>query len=158
MKKVCVGLMLAFLMSCSTDQVLTTEEQLARDVAAIDKYLADNSITGVIIEPSGSGVRYKINGTQGTGVKPVASSKITVTYVGRLMTNGNIFDQSTSASGVEFTLSQLIEGWRIAFPLLPKGTSATLYIPSGKAYGTKSQSNIPANSNLLFDVVLKDVK
>ena len=83
------------------------------------------------------------------------TSKVTVKYTGKLMSNGAIFDQSNSAA---FTLSSLIVGWRIAFPLLNKGSKADLYIPSGYAYGVKGAlPTISANANLIFKVELIDV-
>jgi FKBP-type peptidyl-prolyl cis-trans isomerase len=33
-----------------------------------------------------------------------------------------------------------------------------LYIPSDKAYGAASQAGIPANSDLVFDITLHEVK
>ena len=60
------------------------------------------------------------------------------------------------SGGVEFfTLSGLILGWQIAFPKFPAGTSATLYVPSGLAYGTAGSSpKISPNAVLVFEVTL----
>lgn len=140
-------------LSCGKDPELTTAEQLEKDVATIDKYLADKSITALSDE---SGLRYVIT-TPGTGIKPTISSTVTVKYVGKFLDNGSIFDQSTSA--VSFPLANLIKGWQIGFPLLNKGSKATLYIPSGLGYGKQGYPPaIPSNANLIFDVELIDVK
>ena len=40
--------------------------------------------------------------------------------------------------------------------LMNKGAKATLYIPSGLAYGNQAIGDIPANSNLIFEVTLVD--
>lgn len=147
---VLAGLMI---LSCGKDPELTTEEQLEKDVATIDKYLADHSITALSDE---SGLRYEIT-TAGTGVKPTLSSTVTVKYVGKFLDSGSIFDQSTNA--VSFPLANLIKGWQIGFPLLAKGSKATLYIPSGLGYGKQGYPpTIPSNANLIFDVELIDVK
>lgn len=140
------------LASClDTPDTISFEDQLKKDIEAIDAYLATNNIDAVKDE---SGLRYIIT-TQGAGVKPTLSSTIKVNYVGKLMTNGQIFDQSTTP--VSFRLSGLIIGWQIGFQFLPAGSKATLYIPSGLAYGPNAAGSIPPNSNLIFDVELLEV-
>ncbi|HBK88887.1 MAG: FKBP-type peptidyl-prolyl cis-trans isomerase [Cyclobacteriaceae bacterium] len=157
MKKGVVGLLLV-LAACSTDKTLSTEEQLAKDVATIDKYLADNNITNAIKDASG--LRYVITTPAPAGAKiPTLANGISVKYVGKLMSTGVAFD-SHPTTAVNFgTLAGLIKGWQIGFTQFGKGTVATLYIPSGLGYGTVgSPPAIPANANLIFDVTLVDVK
>lgn len=146
---------LTLLLTCcstSSTPTLSAAEQLAKDVATIDSYLTSKGITA---QQDPSGLRYVFT-TTGTGVKPSLSSSITVKYVGKLLSTGAIFDQSTSfTSG----LSQLIRGWQIGLQLMPKGSVATLYIPSGLGYGPSGAgSAIPPNANLIFDITLTDVK
>ncbi len=154
MRKTSFGLFMLLLIGCSTDKALTTEEQLKKDVATIDKYLTDNNITA---QTDPSGLRYVVTtaGPAG-GVKPIISSTITVRYTGKLMSTGVVFDQRTTA--VKFALSGLIEGWVIGFQLLTKGSKATLYIPSGLAYKTTGSGSVPPNAILIFDVELIDVQ
>jgi FKBP-type peptidyl-prolyl cis-trans isomerase FkpA len=154
MKRVNLLLFVIILVSagCSnTDEPLSFEEQLQKDTEAIDAYLTTNNITA-LQDPSG--LRYVIT-TQGTGAKPTLTNSIKVKYKGTLLSNGQIFDQANSA--VVFKLSSLITGWKIGFQLLPAGSKATLYIPSGLAYGTGSVGSIPPNSNLIFEVELFEV-
>ena len=67
------------------------------------------------------------------------------------------FDES--ATPIVYPLAQLIRGWQIVFQLFPKGTSATLYVPSPLGYGASGyQPGIPPNANLIFDVELVDFK
>jgi FKBP-type peptidyl-prolyl cis-trans isomerase len=92
----------------------------------------------------------------GKGTVPSPSSKILVTYKGSLM-DGTVFDQSKAP--VEWPLNRMIQGWQIGFTFLPKGTSATLYIPSTLGYGQNGyHPDIPPNANLIFEVELLDVK
>lgn len=161
MKNVFAGLcMIGLLLGCSQDIAISPAQQLVKDVAAIDKYLAANSITA-IKDPSG--LRYVITGV-GTGGSPTGANFLKVKYRGTLLTTGAVFDQSANYPATPTTffstpLSGLIQGWQIAFANLSKGSVATLYIPSGLAYGTASPSAaIPANSNLVFDVTLIDFK
>ena len=144
------------LIGCSQDIPVTPAQQLKKDVAAIDKYLATNSITAV---KDTSGLRYVIK-SLGAGVTPALSNKLKVKYTGRLLTTQVIFDQSSNPPVFfENPLSSLIQGWQIGFQYLPTGSIATLYIPSALAYGTKSPASaIPPNSNLIFDVELVDFK
>ena len=149
MKKISFGLFLIVLISCSKDITVSVEEQLQKDIETIDKYLTDNAITA---ETDPSGLRYVVT-TPGTGMKPTLINKIKVRYTGKLMSNGAIFDQTTGTSTATFALSSLIIGWQIGFPLLNKGSKATMYIPSGLGYGPKGSSPaIPANAILIFDV------
>lgn len=138
---------------------LSDAEQLQKDIEILDKWLAANSIT-TLSDPSG--LRYSVT-LEGTGVKPSLTNKITVKYTGKFIKEGvapadsDVFDQATTA--VTFDLGALIAGWQIGFQLLPKGSKATLYIPSGLAYGKGGAGNsIPGNANLFFEVELIDVK
>ncbi|MEJ0054708.1 MAG: FKBP-type peptidyl-prolyl cis-trans isomerase [Bacteroidota bacterium] len=127
--------------------------QVAADTVAIDAYLADKNI---IAQKGQSGLRYVIT-QQGSGDKPSLESTVKVNYKGSLLADGSIFDQSESP--IEFPLSNLIQGWQIGFQLLPKGSKATLYIPSTLGYGANgAPPNIPPNANLVFEVELIDFK
>lgn len=127
--------------------------QLAMDTVAIDTYLAERKINAI---KDKSGLRYVIT-RQGSGTKPVISSIVTVNYKGSLLEGGKVFDQSQSP--LVFPLGNFIQGWQIGFQLLPKGTKATLYIPSSLGYGSNGyQPDIPPNANLVFNVELIDFK
>jgi len=124
--------------------------QLERDIETIDQYLADNGITAI---KDTTGIRYVIH-TLGTGPMPTLSNCIMVNYTGTLLSDGSQFDSNPS---LKYPLGGLITGWKVVFPKLPQGSKATLYIPSVYAYGTASQTKIPANSNLIFEVELLNV-
>jgi FKBP-type peptidyl-prolyl cis-trans isomerase len=129
------------------------EGRLAMDTVAIDSFLASRSLNAV---KDKSGMRYIIQ-KLGKGAKPTISSTITFKYKGVLMENGMVFDES--AAPVVYPLARLIPGWQIVFQLFPKGTSATLYVPSSLGYGVSGyQPGIPPNANLIFDVELVDFK
>ena len=89
-----------------------------------------------------------------TVLVPEVSWIVKVDYVGNLLTdpNGPPFDQN---QGIEFILSQLIVGWQIMLTQYGEGTTLTLYIPSGYAYGFAGRpGSIPSNANLIFDITL----
>ncbi|MTI22042.1 hypothetical protein E1176_13510 [Fulvivirga sp. RKSG066] len=102
-----------------------------------------------------NGLRYVINAS-GEGSNPNICNSVTVNYVGKLMSNGSVFDKSSNP--VTFPLSALITGWQIGIPLIASGGEVTLYIPSVYAYGSRGSGSIPPNANLIFDIDLLEVK
>jgi FKBP-type peptidyl-prolyl cis-trans isomerase len=121
------------------------------DIAAIDKYLTDNSIQNVIQD--NSGIRYTIN-TLGTGSYPKVTDKVTVTYTGKLLKAPNTVFNST-ASPTEYYLPGLVNAWGIILPKIPVGSAITMYVPSGMAYDIFTNvAGVPANSNVIFDITL----
>lgn len=161
MKKVFfVFSLVALFAGCAGEEIqLSDAEQLEKDIAIIDAWLIKYSPT-VLTDPSG--LRYVIT-TQGTGTKPNLANKVTVKYVGKFLKEGTEPAKSvefdSSKPTLTYNLSSFIAGWQIGFQLLPKGSKATLYIPSGLAYGKNGYgSAIPPNSNMFFDVELIDVK
>ena len=74
--------------------------------------------------------------------------------------DGNVDDNFNSTRPFPFTLGigQVIKGWDEGVQLLNPGCRATLYLPSGLAYGERAMGPIPANSILVFDVELLSVE
>jgi FKBP-type peptidyl-prolyl cis-trans isomerase FkpA len=136
-------------LSCKKKSSVNQPEE---DEKIITNYIADKKLNA---KATGSGLYYVIT-TQGTGTMPVAESIVTVKYKGYLA-DGTIFDQ-TNNGGATFNLTGVIKGWQEGIPLFNKGGKGMLLIPSALGYGSKSQGNIPANSVLIFDVELLDVK
>jgi FKBP-type peptidyl-prolyl cis-trans isomerase FkpA len=155
MKKYVIAVLVLLLAGCSEDNVLSYDDQLKKDLKAIDAYLEKNSI---VATEDISGLRLVIVEV-GTGLFPVSTSKLTVKYKG-LFLNGTVFDESRpDVSGqiqpFQTPLSGLIEGWKIAFgKYIAKGGKATLYVPSVLAYGRAGRGSIPSNANLIFEVEL----
>lgn len=144
------GVLLTFFSCFKQEDIPTFEEQLERDLAAIDAYLAQNSITA--LQDPNNLIRYVIH-EEGDGSSPGLSNCVTTSYKGKLF-NGNVFDQN---SNISFPLNGVIAGWQVGMQQLNKGDSATLYIPSGLAYGRQGVGSIPGNANLIFDVRLKNI-
>ncbi|MGE5309485.1 MAG: FKBP-type peptidyl-prolyl cis-trans isomerase [Sphaerimonospora mesophila] len=90
----------------------------------------------------------------GEEVKPGAT--ITAHYTGALVKNGIIFQSSFDfGNPISFGLDQVIKGWTDGVPGMKVGGTRRLVIPAAQAYGASSPaSNIPANSDLVFDIVL----
>lgn len=96
----------------------------------------------------------------GTGAVAAAGDTVTVNYVGAL-TNGKVFDSNQSATGFTFTLGvgQVIKGWDEGVAGMKEGGKRVLAIPAALAYGSQARGDaIPANSDLIFEVVLLKVQ
>jgi len=90
----------------------------------------------------------------GEEVKPGAT--ITAHYTGALCKNGIIFQSSYDfGDAITFGLDQVVKGWTLGVPGMKIGGTRRLIIPAEMAYGEASPApNIPANSNLVFDIDL----
>lgn len=95
----------------------------------------------------------------GTGKEVKAGDTITAHYTGAVAATGVIF-QSSLDSGQPFTspLNNLIKGWQQGIPGMKEGGERRLLIPAELAYGANPPSGIPANADLVFDIVLISVK
>ena len=92
----------------------------------------------------------------GTGEEVKPGATITAHYTGALVKNGIIFQSSLDfGKAITFGLDQVIRGWTLGVPGMKVGGTRRLIIPAEQAYGTSSPSrNIPANSDLVFDIDL----
>lgn len=110
---------------------------------------------------------------EGDGNSPLFTDTVSVYYRGELI-NGTVFDQNyTGDLNTEvhvpshFALQAkqsssvfgdgLIVGWITALQWMKEGDRVELYIPADLGYGDQSQSSIPANSVLIFDLKLEKV-
>jgi len=124
----------------------------AAELTALETYLAGKGLLGSVVRHPNN-FYYKIDET-GSGLTPNTCSTVNVTYEGKL-TNDTVFD--SNASGVSFTLNQLITGWQLGLQLIKKTGKIKLYLPPSLGYGSNAVGTIPANSILIFEVTLKDV-
>ncbi len=96
----------------------------------------------------------------GTGATVSPGTTITAHYTGALCKNGIIFQSSHDfGKAITFGLNQVIKGWTDGVPGMKVGGMRRLIIPAAQAYGSSSPaSNIPANSDLVFDIELVEIK
>jgi FKBP-type peptidyl-prolyl cis-trans isomerase FkpA len=103
----------------------------------------------------------------GTGREAIVGSNVSVHYTGWLYRplaknqHGRQFDSSRPrGEPLEFQLGagRVIKGWEQGVTGMKVGGKRTLIIPPELAYGARSMPGIPANSALIFDVELLDVK
>lgn len=94
----------------------------------------------------------------GAAVQPGAT--IEAHYTGALCKNGVIFQSSHDfGRPITFGLDQVIAGWTQGVPGMKVGGMRRLVIPAEMAYGAASPApNIPANSDLIFDIELVSIR
>lgn len=137
------------------------DQQKAADTKIIDEYIGKN---GLKTTKTASGLHYIVV-KEGTGAKPTAGQVVSVHYVGKLI-NGKEFDSSyknpqSGGKPVDFPIGQqmVIPGWEEGIMNMRKGGKSTFIIPSALGYGEAGVPNtIPANSVLVFEVELIDIK
>jgi len=97
---------------------------------------------------------------EGKGAEAVSGKAVTVHYTGTL-TDGKKFDSSLDRNE-PFTFNlgagQVIKGWDQGVVGMKVGGKRKLTIPADLAYGANAVGSIPANSTLVFEVELLDVK
>lgn len=143
---------LVFLASCGDDG-FTFEEQLALDIAAIDRYLETNGVDAEIHE---SGIRF-VATYQGDGVAPDLGGYVVMHTDFAVL--GATDSLSTSEYGASFIIdnADYLLALSLMLPEMNEGGEMTIYAPSGYCFGESSSSSIPANSNIVFDLKLEKV-
>jgi hypothetical protein len=96
----------------------------------------------------------------GTGPEVKVGDTISIDYQGTLL-DGTEFDSSYSRGEPFETVigvGQVIQGWDEGVVGMQVGGKRKLTIPADMAYGEQARGSIPANSPLLFEVELKEIK
>lgn len=96
----------------------------------------------------------------GTGAEAKAGQTVTVNYVGTL-TDGTKFDSSYDRNqpfSFKLGAGEVIQGWDQGVAGMKVGGKRKLVIPPSLGYGAQANGKIPANSTLVFEVELLDVK
>lgn len=98
---------------------------------------------------------------KGDGARAKNGSRVLMRYVGKLASNGKLFDQNTQGKPFSFVLGkgEVIKGWDIGIQGMQVGGMRRLTIPAALAYGKRGAApDIPPNATLTFDVKLLEVK
>ncbi|SFN76233.1 FKBP-type peptidyl-prolyl cis-trans isomerase [Xenorhabdus japonica] len=120
------------------------------------KYRKEFAKKAGVIETK-TGLLYKIE-KEGTGKAPKEADTVVVNYKGALI-DDKVFDSSYDRKEpLTIRLDSVIPGWKEGLQHVKKGGKITLVIPPNLAYGQASVPSIPANSTLVFDVELLDIK
>ncbi len=144
-------------------QKVEAAKLIAKDDKTLKAFFTKKSITPL---KTASGLYYTIK-EEGTGENALPGDTVVMNYTGTLL-DGTKFDSNEDTAfhhvtPFKFVLGRgaVIKGWDEGVALLKTGSKATLYIPSGMAYGPQARpgsganpKGIPANSILVFDVQL----
>ncbi len=137
-------LLLFGITSCTKD-----DDMKIRDQKIIKDYLLQEEISAF---STNSGLHYIVK-VPGNFPRPSENSTVTVHYTGKLI-NGYVFETTDGQQPVQFSLNNVIEGWKEGLQLFGVGGKGTLIIPSYLGYGGTIMPGIPANSVLIFDIHL----
>jgi FKBP-type peptidyl-prolyl cis-trans isomerase len=131
---------------------------------ATEVYADDKGKKGGKVETTSSGLSYQ-DSVVGTGAEAQKGKLVFVHYTGWLDENGakgKKFDSSRDrGTPFKFALGagMVIAGWDEGVSGMKVGGQRTLMIPPELGYGARGAGGvIPANSKLIFDVELIDVK
>ena len=153
---VCVALF-AGLISCKkADTVDSTQTFYDQNDTDLANYVSQNKLTPT---KTNSGLYYAVTTANPTGKTPAVNEEVEFTYKASLLkgaTTGAVIDSANAKQSLYylFGVGFLLQGLEEGLSKLHEGESATLLIPSYLAFGGTARSNIPAYSNLRFDVKL----
>lgn len=139
-------------------------QRLGTDSVAIDTYLTNKGLDAV---KDSTGMRYIIT-QQGTGAVPTLYDKVKFHIDYKVLTDDTKVVATQDIEPNENYLSrpvdQLADGVKKLLYTVPVGTKVTGYLPSILAFGTDGAKNanneviIPANSNVIVEIELKEIK
>lgn len=123
------------------------------DKQLIDDYIAKNNLT---MQSTPSGLRYSIE-KQGAGnIEEGADVIVKMQYSVKLLDGKEV--ETSKGNSTEMPLNRQVKGVREGITLLKKGGKGKLIIPSTAAYGDRQRGSVPANSILVYDLQIDDVK
>lgn len=138
--------------------------RFATDTTAIVKYIGtiSNSLYAnkrvLIKDPSG--IRYWYDSLSSSTTYPNLTdhSNIDITYSTRVLNAALTFDSLTVT---DMDLTKQITAWKLILPKIPEGSTVTMCVPSGYAYGSAlhpaDNPKLEANSSLVYVVKLIQV-
>ena len=135
------------------------------EVKSLEGYMAKNKLKGIKTKNGA----YVVVENPGDQSQKADSGKLaTVMYRGYLESNGKVFDTNMDSSKghtdpipvpVGNPRSNIIQGWHEGLPYFGKGGKGKILVPAMLGYGPQPQgADIPAFSNLIFDVEVIDVQ
>lgn len=150
MKYLFFSILLFQLISCNTysEEEKESFNETAAKFAKSKKWKFKESESGLCIQQI----------KEGEGTELVKStSEVSISYKGSL-TNGFVFDKSNSGKPLVADLRGLIGGMQEGLLNQKKGAKIRLIIPPQLGYGSEEMEKIPANSILIFEIDLLDVR
>lgn len=139
------------------------DKEKEAEVKSLENYMAKNNLKGVKTK---NGAYVVIENAGDQTLKADSGKIATLMYKGYLQTNGKVFDTNMDTSKGHTDPIQIpvgsrgaIQGFSEGLPYFGKGGKGKLLIPAMLGYGGTAQgADIPAFSNLVFDIQITDVK
>jgi len=139
------------------------EQEKNAEIKSVEDYMAKHHLKGVKTQ---KGVYVVLDNPGDPSLKADSGKLATVMYRGYLQSNGKVFDTNmdttkghTDPIKVPVGTRNAIQGWNEALPYFGKGGKGKILIPAMLGYGPQPQgSDIPAFSNLIFDIEVTDVQ
>lgn len=136
------------------------EVQKIKDDSLIRNYLQEHNI---VATKTASGLYYRIE-TPGIGPNIRRGQVARVLQVGMTL-DENVFDANMGPKAANNNILDIVVGkksvlpaWNEGLLLLKEGSIATFYIPSHLAFGKTKKDKVPANSVIITQVAVKEVK
>lgn len=134
---------------------------IVEESKAVEKYINDNKFTAT---KTAKGAFVQIE-KEGTGPKLDSGKVAVVKYKGYTF-DGTVFDHNMDTTGGKSTqplevligAGQSIEGFEDGLKSFSKGSKGKIFIPASLGYGNRAMPGLAANSNLVFDIEVLDVK
>lgn len=134
---------------------------IVEESKAIEKYLKEKKITAT---KTAMGT-YVLIENPGTGQKLDSGKVAVVKYKGYTL-DGKVFDSNMDTTRpnrgapleVLIGAQQSIPGFEDGLTQFAKGAKGKIFIPASLGYGNRAMPELPANSNLIFDIEVTDVK
>jgi FKBP-type peptidyl-prolyl cis-trans isomerase len=86
---------------------------------------------------------------------------VSMSYSGKFLPSGDTFYNATVVPSAIFDsrVVNYIRAFQVGLQKMPVGTTATLYVPSGLAFGSNGSSDgsVPGNSNLIYEITLSAI-
>jgi FKBP-type peptidyl-prolyl cis-trans isomerase len=138
------------------------ENEKNAETKSIENYLAKNNLKGVKTRQGA----YVIINNPGDALKADSGKVATIMYKGYLQSNGKVFDTNMDTTKGHTAPIQIavgargsIRGFSEGLPYFGKGGKGKILIPAMLGYGPEAQgADIPAYSNLVFDIEVTDVQ
>jgi FKBP-type peptidyl-prolyl cis-trans isomerase len=147
----------------STTQTTVYKNRFTSDTTALNNYIGNKQLD-VVKDPTG--VRYQ-KLVQGSGVTPSWYNPVKIKYTIMPLSDDQkvlgTFEREP-VEGFNSLVVDYIQGFQVALQHMKAGSKYRVFIPSGLAFGSENgiDSNgtiiIPANSNLIVDLELIEVK
>ena len=145
------------------DYQTSIEQEKNAEVKSIEDYMAKKNLKGIKTQ---NGAYVVLDNPGDPSLKADSGKLATVMYRGYLQSNGKVFDTNMDTSKGHTDPIQIpvgtrtaMRGWNEALPYFGKGGKGKILIPAMLGYGGAPQgTDIPAYSNLVFDIEITDVQ